>query len=308
MKKIYLVILISTLSIGVFAQDATTTDTPVLKSKKGENYLPETDEWGLGISADPFLSYLGNFLNGKGADGSSNASPDFGFANNAANNIAVFGKLIKDPHTAYRVRFNVGLTNTSNKAVTLQNQINFDPNFPAFVDDVQKVKATSIVISPGYEKRRGSTRLQGVYGGELVLGYTSSKINYDYGNPMSADFNAPRTTEFSAGADQNIISGDEDAASIRLVSDKRGANFLVGLRGFIGVEYFFAPKISIGGEFGYMFGFQTTARSVKTAEIWDNAAVSTREIKIDQYRDGGVSSIGVGLDKLNGSINLLFYF
>jgi hypothetical protein len=49
---------------ALVAQDASTSSESVITSKKGEAYLPVADEWGLGISANPFLDYLGNFING----------------------------------------------------------------------------------------------------------------------------------------------------------------------------------------------------------------------------------------------------
>src|ERR1051325_3835345 len=109
---------------AVLAQDAT-TDTPVLKNKKGEAYLPVTDEWALGISANPFLGYLGNFLNGT----LNQASPSFTYASNPANNIAIFGKKMVDEHTAYRVRFNVTVRSIMNKAVVTQDQLNSNPAY-----------------------------------------------------------------------------------------------------------------------------------------------------------------------------------
>jgi hypothetical protein len=305
MKKIFYAILACGLATAAIAQDATTppstTEAPVLKSRKGEPYLPVTDEWALGVSANPFLDYLGNFVNGT--DG--NSAPSFNYADNIANRIAVFGKLMKDEHTAYRIRFNVGVGSRTNKAVVVQNQLNPDPAFPAFTEDWQKVNTTSIVIAPGIEKRRGSTRLQGVYGAELVIGYNSSKVTYDYGNTMSADFPGVITNNFGS----NIVVGPPANATARVTEDKTGASFLVGARGFIGVEYFIAPKISLGGEFGYMFGFQSLAKSTITSESFDGADLSIRETKTDVFRNGnGVNSIGIGLDNLNGSINLLFYF
>jgi hypothetical protein len=311
MRKIFLSMLASVLTIAAIAQEVTTTTTttseaPVLRSKKGEAYLPIAGEWGLGVSANPFLDYLGNFVNGYD---NFNDGPNFEFASNPANNIAVFGKLMKDANTAYRIRFNVGIRSTTNKAVISQNELNPDPAFPAFTEDWQKVNTTAIVIAPGIEKRRGSTRLQGVYGAELVLGFNNTKVSYDYGNAMSADFNAPITNDFdNYGYGENILTGNEAAAAVRVVEDKSGSNFLVGARGFIGVEYFFAPKISIGGEFGYMLGFQTQRKATITAETWDASSVGTREVKVDEFRNGGVTSLGIGLDNLSGSINLLFYF
>jgi hypothetical protein len=311
MKKIYLSLVLVAFAVAAFAQETTTTtttttttveDAPVIKSKKGEAYLPVAGEWGLGVSANPFFDYLGRFINGT----NGNVDPDFTFASNPANNIAVFGKMMVDSHTAYRVRFNIGVNSTTNKAIVTQDLVTPPPNALEFAEDWQKVNTTAIVIAPGIEKRRGTTRLQGVYGAELVLGFNNRKVSYEYGNPMSADFNAPTTTDFSGNGFGNNLPGA--GSTIRVTEDKSGVNYLVGARGFIGVEYFFAPKISIGGEFGYMLGFQTQNKSTTTAETWDGANVSTREIKVDEYRNGGVTSLGIGLDNLNGSINLLFYF
>jgi hypothetical protein len=309
MRKIYLFVVLCSVCFGAVAQDVTTTTTTSsstegLRSKKGEAYLPEMDEWGLGVSAAPFLQYFGNFLNG--ATG-TNGAPGFNFAQNHTSTvpaIAIFGKLVKDENTAYRVRFNIGKNTSIIKSVISQDELTPDPDFPAFTEDWRKTNTTAIVISPGIEKRRGSTRLQGVYGGELVFGLTSTKTTYEYGNPMTADFTSPTSTNAFGG---NLL-GPGGTSSIRLLEDKSGSNFLVGARGFIGVEYFFAPKISLGGEFGYMFAYQTRARSLQTTQTWDPSTTAIRETKTDLYRNNGLTSIGIGLDNLSGSINLLFYF
>ena len=136
------------------------------------------------------------------------------------------------------------------------------------------------------------------------MGFANSKTTYQYGNPFTSDFNAPITHDFG----NNIAGGTPAAAGSRVIENKDGASLLAGVRGFVGVEYFFAPKISIGGEFGYTFGFQTQQRSLITTQAWDEQAGVTRETKTDKYLNNGLTSLGVGLDNLNGSINLLFYF
>jgi hypothetical protein len=298
-RKIYnvLALLLITVATAV-AQDATTSTSDIysLTNKKGEKYLPAADEWAIGVSATPFLGYLGNFLNFGG-----NSAPTFDYASNPANNIAIFGKKMIDQNTAWRVRFNVGVNSAINKGVVVQDQLNADPAFPAFSEDWRKTNTTSVVIAPGYEKRRGSTRLQGIYGGELVIGYSSSKVAYDYGNQITQDFQTP--TSFT-GFGGNLSAG----GSVRQTENKAGGNFLVGARGFIGVEYFFAPKISIGGEFGYMVAFQTQGRGLVTTQTWDAANNNVRETKTDVFNSGGLTNIGIGIDNLSGSINLLFYF
>jgi len=303
MKNIYSVFFIILISSGIAsAQNASDS---VLRSKRGFLILPEANEWALGISADPFFRYLGNVFNNT----NNNLGPNVNYTSNSVgsvfggggNNIAVFGKKMIDAHTAYRARFNVTSGTTINKATIAQDQIAPDPSSPAFVDDWQKVGRTTVVLSAGMEKRRGKSRVQGIYGAELVVGFTSGKTTYQYGNPFSTDFNAPATTNF-AGSNNALTPGS------RVTENKSGASFLVGARGFVGVEYFIAPKISIGGEFGYMLGFQTTGKSYLTTESWNGATNSTQKIKTDSYNNNGLSSIGIGLDNLNGSINLLFYF
>jgi len=288
-----------------FSQESTPEVGPEIRSRKGEKYLPTGKEWGLGVSADPFLRYLGNSMNASAL----NNGPRFDFTPNLTSNVAFFGKYMKDAKTAYRIRFNVGIKNSDSKAVVFQDDLNSDPSYPAFTEDWQKVTTTGIVIAPGIEKRRGSTRLQGIYGAELVLGFNNTHVSYDYGNPISADFDHPTTTSFvNAGYGANIVQGGAGVPFVRVTDDKFGSTILAGARGFVGVEYFFAPKISLGGEFGYMLGFQTQGRGVTTTEVWDPTTLSTREVKYDKYRNGGITALSIGLDNLNGAISLLFYF
>lgn len=300
MKNVIITVFAFVLLTNVaLAQD--TESSPIL-SRKGQPLLPETGEWGLGISADPFLRYTGNFLSGST---SVNNEPSFGYPENViGNNIALFGKKIIDANTAYRARFNVGVGQNINKAVVGQNVTTPDPSAPAFADDWQKVNFTTVVISAGYEKRRGNSRVQGIYGGEVLFGLTGNKAIYQYGNPMNLEFNAPITNNFG----NNILTGSAAAASSRKTEEKYGKSFLVGARGFVGVEYFFAPKMSIGGEFGYMLGYRTTGKTYVTSESWDSANSAVSTIKTDRYDNSGFQSLGIGLDNLNGTINLMFYF
>lgn len=303
MKKIFSLFFTLTIISGVAL--AQTASDSVLRSKRGFIILPEANEWALGISANPFFTYLGNIFNNT----ANNNAPTVNYTSNsvgsiftnANNNVAIFGKKMIDAHTAYRARFNVSSGTTINKATIAQDQVTPNPSIPAFVDDWQKVSRTTVVLSAGMEKRRGKGRVQGIYGAELVIGFTSGKTTYQYGNPFSLNFNTPGSTNFTG-------SNNAQNAGSRVTENKSGASFLVGARGFVGVEYFIAPKISLGGEFGYMLGFQTTGKSYLTTESWNSTTNTAQKIKTDSYNNNGLSSIGIGLDNLNGSINLLFYF
>jgi hypothetical protein len=67
--------------------------------------------------------------------------------------------------------------------------------------------------------------------------------------------------------------------------------------------------MSIGGEFGYMVAWQTQRRGLTTTETFDSGTNSVRQTKTDFFNGGeGPTTIGIGIDNLSGSINLLFYF
>ncbi len=303
MKKYITFAILAALSFDLVAQDnatSTASETIVLKSKKGIPILPEAGEWGLGISANPLLTYGGNFFNGN----TNNTSASFAFPTNPANNIAIFGKYVIDANTAYRVRFNASVNTTVDKAVITQNEVNPDPFFPAFTEDFRKSNRQTVVVAAGYEKRRGKSRVQGIYGGELVIGYSGIKQSYEYGNAMSQDFNAPTTNNFGG----NVLQGSTAATIQRKTEEKFGSILTVGARGFIGVEYFIGPKVSLGGEFGYSVAFNNSTRGLITSERWNPATNSVLETKTDINNNGYFTFVGTSLDNLSGSINFMFYF
>jgi hypothetical protein len=93
---------------------------------------------------------------------------------------------------------------------------------------------------------------------------------------------------------------------------------MVGARGFVGAEYFFAPKMSLGAEFGWGVGMATTPRGMSELEYWkvnpSNPAVGTATTKeIEGGSKGSASGFGVddGINQgLGGSaaLTLMLHF
>ena len=118
MKKIYSFIAAFVICTSVVEQSFAQTDSSagtsagaVLMSKKGVPILPEAGEYALGISANPFLEYFGNFLNGT----NGNNSPVFDFAGNPLGTpFALYGKKMLDANTALRARFALNTDNFGN--------------------------------------------------------------------------------------------------------------------------------------------------------------------------------------------------
>jgi len=271
MKKSIAVVAMAFGVTSAFAQDLT--------SKKGEPFLPEAGEYAISIDANPFLNYVGNFF-GKT---NNNTAPTFNFLNN---NFVITGKKFKDATNAYRASVRLGFDNTSTKAQTADRASTATvtyPTLPGMVENKHAKSNTNIGISVGIEKRRGKTRLQGVYGAEAGIFYGSTKDKYTYGNALAASGATPVGVSAAGdGMNGNVnITTDTYGNAARVTVKKGGASFSIGVRGFVGAEYFVAPKISIGGEFGWGIGFGMTGKSKTTTESIGGATPAVGEQTIE---------------------------
>ncbi|MBX2984477.1 MAG: hypothetical protein KF882_00700 [Bacteroidia bacterium] len=302
MKKVFLVALFLSVSVYAFAQGEQS-----FKSKNGHEVLPQAGDWGFGISANPFLNYFGNFINGT----NGNAAPTFNNAgastilNNNLNtgSFALLGKKIISPNTAYRARFAMNLYNEKRAGMVQKNQLILNNLLPEFVQDNFTNRLSTVFLGAGIEKRKGSTRLQGVYGAEAFLGYFGQKQSYQYGNAIDVDFTAPNSTNFGTG---NITTLGGQFA--RTTESNLGSAFFIGARGYVGVEYFIAPKISLGGELGYSLAFMRNSSTYVTNETFDFDNLKAEKVTFKSVRNAGLTSTGMGLDNTNAAINLYFYF
>lgn len=274
------------LTLGLF-----TVNAQDLTSKKGEPILPEEGDWGIGIDATPFLNYAGNFF-GKS---NNNNAPTFNFI---TSNQTIVGKYFKDATTAYRGAIRLGFGSNSTTGLVQQDGQS-DPNVT--VEDKKTVSGNGIGLSGGIEFRKGKTRLQGYYGGELGIFIGGGKEKYTYGNAFSSSNTTPTTYNFGS----NIIG------SARATEIKYGSVFQFGLRGFIGAEYFVLPKMSIGGEFGWGLSFRSVGQGQTTTEFWDSTNGS---VKTQTTKTGKSSSFALDTDNNNSvfgpaaSLRLNLYF
>jgi hypothetical protein len=269
---------------GAFAQDLT--------SKKGEPILPEAEDWSIGVDAVPFLNYAGNFIGGNG----SNVAPSW---NNYGANQTIVAKKFTDAQNAYRVTFRLGMRNQSWKneiaapVASSAAPVNF-PTKTTMNEDKASHSSSFIGIGVGMEKRKGKTRLQGFYGADVFVWFSSSKDKFKYGNALTqgatADPNVDavtNSTDWSTTTASVVISnpntgtgiaGQPGTANWRMISNKPGGQFGLGVRAFIGAEYFVMPKISIGGEFGWGVGLAMNLKSktVYEAEGTDGGGNETK--------------------------------
>ncbi|HEX5003376.1 MAG TPA: hypothetical protein VFW78_12850 [Bacteroidia bacterium] len=279
MKKILLIATFALSASVVLAQDEMT-------SKKGTPILPEVGDYWIGVDAVPFLDYFGNLMN------SGNSAPSWDFTNSG---MAITGGMVKDANTSYRGKIRLGIG--SNKVnYSTDNDATTDPNDQSF--DEAKTSSNNILLGAGIQKNRGKGRLRGLYGAEAYLMFGGGKTTYSYANAYSATNTNP-----SSG-----IPG-QNGANPRTTESKNGSMFGFGVRSFVGVEYFFAPKMSVAGEFGWGLAISSTGEGEVSQEGWDPTLNSgAGGVTSSSSKTGKSSSFGFDTDNSGGSIILSFYF
>lgn len=291
MKKRLLFVAAIFAATATFAQDG-------LTSKKGEAYLPEAGDWAIGFDANPFLNYAGNLFNGNTSNGIGSGATWF------APNAAIYGKYFKDEKTAYRVMVRLGFGSASTGYVADLYSNPADLETKEFTNEV-KTSYNNIVLGGGIEKRRGNTRIQGVYGAQLMIGFGGSSSETTYGLALGDS-----SVTANGGAIYDLNSTNPaPVAGQRTTKADNGSTFMLGINGFIGVEWFFAPKVSLGAEYAWGLSMTSNGESETTTERWGVAPGGTTNSLITKTSKGGKSST-FGLDNsISGArISLNFHF
>jgi hypothetical protein len=285
-KIIGMSIFIGLTSLTSFGQDGNLTN------KNGKTILPEKGEISLGFSAMPVFSFVGNMFNNNSFNNPMGGNK---FVNSMFSENAIFGKYMLDDKTAIRSHFRINIDNSK-----LTNYvINDAANSPdSLTTDVMKQRSQLYVIGAGYEKRRGKGRLQGIYGGEGFFMFGKSTSSYEYGNQFGMLNQAPTSTT-------NFLNGQTSSLGMRTSSSSTGNTFGLGIRPFVGVEYFVAPKISLGAEFGWSLMFSRTGDGIEYKDYYEPNSGNVLNKSINT---GGRSNFSLDTDNFNGSIYFLFYF
>lgn len=278
-KKVLLVAALLTAGM-TFAQEEFT-------SKKGVPILPEAGDYALGFDATNFLNYGGNLMNGNTGNSFNNLGlqPTYG-------NLTIYGKYFKDANTAYRAMVRLGYGTTTNRSVVPDLSSGASAN--ATVENEFKQNGMNITIGGGYEMRRGSGRLQGVYGPIAMISFGSASTENTYGNSLEEEFN----NQFPIP-----IAGDSYS---RTTETKQGSVFGIAAGGFAGVEYFFAPKFSLGAEIMWTIAFVSQANGESTTETYSYDGTEGTETSTTT-ETGGFSSFSFDT-RPNANLSLNFHF
>ena len=285
-KQFTLTVLAVFAAITMFAQEEAASSDFV--SKRGIPILPEAGDYSIGIDATPFFTYFGNMLNGNAA----NVAPTFGYT--AAAPLTITGKKVIDEHTAYRGIFRIGFTNDK-----YENYVRDDSYISTdslTVTDTRSVSEMNIALGAGIEKTRGKGRLKGIYGGQVIIGMFTHKEKYTYGNVMDGNNITPTST--------NWATGNVGQVGTRYLSNKQATRFGFDLQGFVGAEYFFAPKFSVSGELIYGVFYRSQGEGLIEQEEMPNTGSAS---VIGNIITGKESHFGLDT-QVSAALNLNFYF
>lgn len=298
MKKLISIITIICLLplMGVSAQE-----------KAEKQYLPEEGDWAIGIDVVPLLKYVGNAFNGsqeneiESLGGSPFTKNNRNFRNRMLMpDVSIMGKYMLTDEWALRA--NVGIMVRSeydrryvqDDKAALLNPLSNDK-----VIDKAHHSRNGMSIAVGAEYRKGSKRVQGVFGAGLLFAFQNDKTTYSWGNEMTTINQNP-----SIAFDRNneTMLGDNRI----LKNNGQGSDFYTGITGSAGVEWFIAPKISLGAEVNlslyYLFGNQTYIESEGY-----NTSTQKIETRTDLVSPGN-RGFYIGTESLGGSLNMTFYF
>lgn len=283
------IIILVFLFVGLNHLQAQDSNDEPLTGKKGQVILPQKGDIGVGVNLIPFFYWMGNSSNANANN--TGASNDKFF--NIFGNSVILGKYMLTDKSALRLAWGINLGNTTEDEY-IQDDASNDPN--VMVKDSRSLNWSRTSLALGYEMRRGKRRLQGFWGVDLRMTYNkNSDYIYSYGNGYSLSNLVP--TSYDWGSNLN--------ANKRTISHTGSNVWAVGLRGFIGLEYYIAPKVCIGAEFGWGVMYQH-GLAVTVSEEYYNPI--SEEVAIEQHYTAATNSVSAGVDNFDGTVYLMFFF
>lgn len=245
---------------------------------------------GAGISLSNFSGFVGDMFNNST---NNNLGSSLYQYNPATWDNSISGKYMLTDNTALRMSFyNYGEDYTN--VYDVYDDRSNDPD--SMVTDTYRANDSWTSLSVGYEWRRGKSRLRGFYGVDGAIAWSGGgSEHYEYGNQMTSSNMAPT----SAWGNNTR----------RTLSINYSSEFMIGARGFVGVEYFVAPKISIGTEFGWGVWYGNSGTETEVEEFYDpfanngEGAVVTDETI---YHNGRYFYSEI--DNIGGQLYFTFFF
>jgi len=310
MKKKVLIVASVMACLASFAQEKAADSGEELKGRNSQPILPKAGDIALGFNAVPMIDWMLVTVsrNQNGTTPTTQNAAQY----TSGSNSQIVGKYFLDAKTAVRVRFSINniagsVTNKVQDAAAMGAAVNGtqddrDAARLFTVDDKMTFKKMNSQISVGIEKRRGYGRLQGFYGAEIGLGRISSSEKVSYGNAFSDQWNVEYTSNFNGASPTAVLQTPLGGRQVRLLEAKFQTGMRYGARAFVGAEYFFFPKISIGAEFGWGYSIATNGNQKAKYEVYVNGQNGPATLIEDDNTVSSNKSRGWSIDNNQNAI------
>lgn len=274
-------------------------------------YVPKKGDFSLGLDLKPVLKYVGNIFNGNtentleyigGEPTLSNLDGKSGIEDKIKDispEVSIMAKYMLTDNWALRANVGVMIRkDRDNYYVQDDKAVFLDPFCTTKLVDSKISFKNGLSMAVGGEYRRGNKRVQGVFGASALFGFHTINETYNYANALT-EVNQNPTTALS-----------ETAAPVdgyRILNKKSTNNFFYGAIGSAGVEWFVAPKISLGAEVNL-----SIYHVIEGQQYTESEGYNTSTLKVDTRYDidpkPGNSYFRFGTENLGGSIYMSFYF
>lgn len=317
MKKVLFSIVALMISVCVINAQENEEENDILKSKKGTPILPQSGDYAIGIDAAPMINFAGQVLNSVNAGGAA-TSPGFNQLTEPTSGLqSIYLKKFLSDKEALRVKVMINMRTDTRKdyvqddkkwddLVGSGDQADYDD---AEMDLTEKYvdRNNDIGVLVGKEMRRGYGRLQGFYGAEVGLMYTCAVSTYKYANEYMEDTEDPAldtdpsSTDWGTG---NLPADDAVVINKRTLKETQ-RDLTLMVNGFVGVEYFVLPKISIGGEMYLGLAYTGQGKAKNTYEGWDTDDEAVVEVSGKGYTNPNTFTLQ---NFTGGNLFLVFHF
>ena len=274
-----------------------------MKIQAGETrrFAPEQGQFSIGFDVTPIFNFAGNIFNNTVNNTLDPLSGTPLWDNSRAvllPSASIMGKYMFTNNIAFTA--NIGLIGHNvitrmyvrDDRADLLNPLNEDR-----LIDVRRVRQNGFSMLLGAEYRIGEGRIQGIFGGGFMFASVRNRTAFEWANQMTEINQNPTTTAF-AGA----FTGGHRT----LETFTGNPTIWWGLATHAGVEYFIAPRVSLGATVNlYLLrerGAQTYTKTERFVEATNRVETWTT------LNSPGDRATRWGTENLGGSLFISFWF
>lgn len=301
-------ILLTGILLACLCSAAVTVSAKDGKEKKDvSEYLPEAGDFAISVSANPFINFVGNIFNNTVDQtiGTFGGDP-YDVVGINQPRVSIAGKYMLTDELGLRVNLGwIHDANTQNAYVPDDAELTNDPLSGKKLTDSYITRESGGSFSAAIEYRVGKRRVQGVFSAGLMYAFSYDRTKYTYGNAITEINQNPSVAFPDSEVDVNSVP--DGFSSMRYLSrfSDSPSNY-AGLILSAGIEWFVAPKVSIGGEVNIAALYNWTKATYYTGEGFNtlsNAVETWTELESPSSH-----GFGFGTGNIGSNLSVTFYF